>query len=302
MFNREIITALFKPAKSDPTLPFNLDDDNTTRLWIMSGLFLMAVFAVLLAAHVFDTRTLDGAPVWVKPIKFSMALGLHFLTLAILVQQINRKYRVGITLTSFGYAAVASMLLEIIYISIQAGRGRQSHFNAETALEASMYGVMGLGAFLLVAVSFVLGIMIWRYGMTNGSPETQKSGSGLSTASSLMTGSGLRTGSILGLIFGSILTLLVAGYMSGGSSHLVGQTGVDSSGLPIIGWSRTAGDLRIAHFFATHLMQILPLIGFCCDRMNLPAKKIVIVSTVGLVSLIALSFALAVRGISMFPV
>jgi hypothetical protein len=290
MFETNLTAKPESMAQYYMTLPLKLSEDNITRLWIMSGLFLLAVLAVLIPANYFDTRLLDGAPVWAKPIKFSLSLAIHFFTLAILAQQIGRKYRTGIVLTTFGYAAVASMLLEQIYISVQAGRGRHSHFNIDTVFEMVMFNLMGVGALLLVSVSFILGIMIWKYGSVR------------TTGVTLQSNQGLRLGAILGLTLGSILTLIFAGYMSGGTSHLVGQTTADSQGLPIVGWSRTAGDLRVPHFLATHLLQILPLIGLACDRFKWPGRKIVIGSTLVLVSLSVALFVAAIAGKSVFPI
>ena len=31
--------------------------------------------------------------------------------------------------------------------------------------------------------------------------------------------------------------------------------------VPIVGWVQQGGDLRVAHFFATHALQVLPLAG-----------------------------------------
>jgi hypothetical protein len=39
--------------------------------------------------------------------------------------------------------------------------------------------------------------------------------------------------------------------------HLVGQAG--GATVPLMGWAREAGDLRVAHFFATHAMHFVPV-------------------------------------------
>ena len=265
-----------------PNLAFRLDNDHVTRAWVMSAWFLFGILTVLLSAYYFDARLLNGVPIWAKPIKFCLSLTIHFLTLALLAQQLERERRTSFALTSVGYAAVAAMLFEQVYISLQAARGRQSHFNFETAFEQIMYVFMGVGSLLLVLVSFVLGVMIWKYTAKNNS--------------------GFRLGSILGLIIGSVLTLIFAGYMSTGASHLINATVSDANGIPLVGWSRATGDLRVPHFLATHIMQILPLAGLIFDRLKLPSRTLVIFSAVFLVLLCAALFAQALLGQSVLAI
>lgn len=264
-------------------------EDNMTQLWMMSGFFLLAFFFVLMVANQLDTRTLANSPIWAKPIKFSLSLAMHFFTLAILVRQIPIEQRSKTVLVVFGYLAVASMLLEQIYISLQAARGRPSHFNFETATEASMYSLMGVGAVLLVIISFTVGVMIWKYGKTNSAHNANKE----------LTG--LRWGSILGLIIGSILTLVVAGYMSSGKSHLIGPITHTANPVPLLGWSRTVGDLRISHFVATHMMQILPIIGLIGDGLKIKAKYLVLTSALLLTAICLGLFFMALSGQPIFP-
>jgi hypothetical protein len=40
----------------------------------------------------------------------------------------------------------------------------------------------------------------------------------------------------------------------------------------VLGWSRTGGDLRVAHFFATHAMHFIPAFGWVAGRV-LPARS-----------------------------
>jgi len=259
-----------------------LAQDHISRIFINSAFFLLGITLILISAYAMDYRLLDGAPIWAKPIKFSLSLILHFLTLAILCQQLKPQQRTGKTFTLFGYLAVASMIFEQLYISIQAARGRHSHFNGNTEFEGLMYQLMGLGAFNLVLISFILGIMIWRYGDKNNS--------------------GLRYGSISGLLIGSALTLYYAMLMTLPSvqSHYVGNL-INNSTIPLLGWSREVGDLRLPHFIATHMMQALPLLGLLADKLKLSPRIVLLCATVILVIMSKLALDLALAGQPIFP-
>jgi hypothetical protein len=277
----QLKTILF--GKNQPpflSLPFGLPSDHMTRTLFFSGLFLIGMFAVLLSAYYFDTRLLNGVSVWSKPMKFSLSLSIHFFTLALLAQLIEKKRRAGITLTLVGYTAVASMIFEQLYISVQAGRGVKSHFNFNSDFTAQMYSLMGVAAVFLVLVAFVLGIMI----MKHSSKENP----------------GYRLGAILGLTFGSVLTLILAGYLSNNGSHFVGGNATDANGMAIVGWSKQLGDLRIPHFLATHLIQILPVIGLVADKMKWRARSVVTISTIVLSITTLGLFMLALSGRPLF--
>lgn len=271
------------PAREYPSLPFGLSDDPVTRAWVMSVGFLLAVLVVIMPAYYFDARLFNGVSLWHKPTKFALSLLIHFATLAWLAQQLELRYRKSITLIVVGYSAVAAMLFEQVYITLQAARGRGSHFNYSTDLESALYGVMGLGAILLVLASFVLGIMIWRKGTRDGS--------------------GLRFGSIVGLLLGSVLTLCFGVYMSSQPSHLVqlaGEAVNDAGGLPVVGWSRTVGDLRIPHFVATHMMQVLPLVGLGFDRLKFPAHGALVALAIVMTLICVVLLNLAISGQPLF--
>ena len=49
--------------------------------------------------------------------------------------------------------------------------------------------------------------------------------------------------------------------MSTHSGHAVGAPLAGDTGLPLFGWLRTTGDLRVAHFLGIHAQQALPLFG-----------------------------------------
>lgn len=267
----------------------NLANDKVTRLFISCTLFLLATVVLFLIVNAFDTRLLDGMPVWHKPLRFGLSFTLHFLTLTLLSQLINENYRTKYRFAFFAYTAAISLWVEYSYMAIQAARSRRSHFNFETDFESLMYAIMGIGALCLVAVTFVSGIMIWRYGEKNKS--------------------GLRLGAIVGLILGSILTLITAGYMSSNMLYIEHRLTNIPNVVPYLGWSRTSGDYKPAHFIATHMMQILPFIGWWSDNTKwgqqlsdkLGARTIVWISTAVLTLLTAICFILALKGIPLFP-
>ena len=264
----------------EPNLP-GFDDDVVTRLLLSGCFFLIILTIILLPAYFSDLRLVEGSPVWLKPIKFGVSLGIHFFTLAVLAQLLTRPVRTGPTLTITSYLAIFALMLETIYIIIQAARGRRSHFNFETQWEALMYAAMGIGALLLVLVAIALGIQIWRKAKT--SP-------------------GLKTGAVLGLILGAIGTIILAGYMSSSGSRWVGTPTPGGPAVPVFGWSLEVGDFRPSHFVTMHMMQTLPLLGWICDRVRLPGVLIVWVATLVHLALAGYLFWLALQGKPFWPV
>jgi len=46
---------------------------------------------------------------------------------------------------------------------------------------------------------------------------------------------------------------------------LVSKLSSDLNAIPILGWLRGVGDLRVAHFFSTHVMHFEPMIGILIE-------------------------------------
>lgn len=214
-----------------------------------TAVMLAPLLPTALAAAV-DPRLFNGADPFLKPLHFQLSLAVHFITLAILMPLVSQSWQEARLLRWPLLAAAFSAPMEVIYITLQAARGQASHFNQDTALAGALYGLMGIGSLTLIAASAIIGFAIWR-----SIPRSRSSS--------------FKQGAILGLILGSATTLVVAGYMSSGQSHLVGGPQTDAYGLPFLGWSARSGDLRVPHFFATHMMQALPLAGLAADRLGL---------------------------------
>jgi hypothetical protein len=110
---------------------------------------------------------------------------------------------------------------------------------------------MGLFAVILTSPALVYGIAIWRNRATGLPPA-------------------LHLAIALGLVLTFALTLPVAATMANLPGHFVG-TPVTGAHVPAMGWTREVGDLRAAHFFATHPMHFLPLAGLAAAAL-LPAR------------------------------
>jgi len=265
----------------DATVSASVNDAERT-LWA-GALMMVALTLPTLAAHALDPRTLIGVSVWDKPLKFELSIAIHLATLALIVRAMTPQARASGFMRRAALVSSGAAIIEIGYILYQAGRGRASHFNFDTTFEIVMYGVMGVGAVSMVIASLLIGL---------------KSRKALAPE----TGGGVRWGIVLGLTLGSVFTLIIAGLMSSSvvtePGHWVAGERTDASGLLFFGWSTTGGDLRVPHFFATHLMQALPLLGLIADRtLRQLAVPIVLAGAAFGVVVVVATFAQALMGL-----
>jgi hypothetical protein len=254
--------------------------------WLKRSAYITAGLLVLcVVAYFFDRRTVNDINVWIKPNKFNTSLLMQLFTVLWLWQLVEPTKRA----TKFAVRLMATLaisgLIEIFYIAFQSARGRASHFNNQTAWEAFMYsGVMGTAAVVLVVTTSIAGYWIWKHAST----EARKH-------------QGLYWGAVLGLFLGGVATLITASALASGQiagpGHWVGGIRSDIGGLPILGWSTTGGDLRVPHFFATHLMQGLPIAGLLADKLFTSQARLFVwlVSGAGL-GVVVLTFLQAVSG------
>ncbi len=211
------------------------------RFLTAGGLFFLLCLIPTASAWLLDTRLFNGISVWVKPMKFQLSLAVHMFTLALLLRFLAPERRDSRLVAGLAAAILAAGLFEVAYITFQAARAQGSHYNLSTPLTAALYQAMAVGAVILVAGTAWIGLLILR---APQGPQVLAQGAGL--------------GLLMGGLWGGI-----TGFALGGEpGHWVGGTASDAGGLPILGWSRDGGDLRVAHFFGLHLMQALPLLAF----------------------------------------
>jgi hypothetical protein len=239
----------------------------------------IALWPAIFLASFLDTRTISDVNVWVKPLKFIYSFGLHFVTILLVLPLIQKKYLESKTLIYVTIVASYSLFLEIIYIAIQALRGRASHFNDLTQIEITMYGLMGVGAVLGIIGSFYIGYYVLKYARESIS-------------------FGMKFGAGAGLMLGSVLTFIVAGYLSSNGSHFIDKSYENINLLPFLGWSTVYGDLRVSHFFALHTMQFLIFAGYITTLINKKYEKFVVYfATLLMIFLVAFTFWQAMNNI-----
>jgi hypothetical protein len=232
--------------------------------------FLTLATAPLLAAMALDDRLFQGESVWIKPLKFHVALAIYLITLAFFARFMPPTGRLW---RGFVAAVCVAVLGEILWIGGAASAQTASHFNIASPLMNGLYALMGVFAVLLTSASLVMGVAIHR-------------NSALAPT--------LRLSLSLGLIATFVLTVIVAGTMSSNLSHFVGTS---TRTLPIMGWSRDAGDLRVAHFFATHALHAVPLVGLAASRMTLPQGRATVIAATAAYSAFVLAlFVQALAG------
>ncbi|MBL8330978.1 MAG: hypothetical protein JNJ71_19230 [Rubrivivax sp.] len=251
----------------------------------MAAAALAALSLPSLVAWGFDERLILGVSVWAKPLKFQLSFALHWLTIAWLLGLVHPHARASRGLRTWVAAGALAALLEVAYITLQAARGRASHFNFETPLETVLYyALMGGAAQLMMATTLAVGVWLWHHPRNAGQPA-------------------LRLGGVLGLIVGSVVTVIVTAPLAAGvidgPGPWIGGVRSNAAGLPITGWSTTGGDLRVPHFFAAHLIQALPVAGWLADRWA-PARGrslwVWATLVIGL-AVVAASFVQALQGV-----
>jgi hypothetical protein len=205
--------------------------------------FALLMLALMLPAAIglgLDERTLRGVNVWVKPMKFMASVALLALTTAWFAPMLPDAVRRSRGFSWLVWTLILTGGFEVVYITLQAGLGQASHYNVGDAFHATMYTLMGGAAMVLTATQPWLAWLIWRHGDRRAAPA-------------------YRQAVLLGLVLTFVLGASV-GIMLGGGPPATG------AGLPVVGWSRSMGDLRVAHFIGIHAGQMLPLAGFALAR------------------------------------
>jgi len=228
------------------------------RLWQASapltatGCVMLAGFAVALAAMAVDHRTVLGAPTWLKPAKFAISTAIYAFTLAWIFTFLPERRR----LTSrVGWITAVVLVFEVGVIAVQAGRGVTSHFNVGTPIDAALFSTMGLAIVVAWGAAIALTVALFRQRFTDRAFGWALRLGMLLTVVGQATGGLMTNPTSAQLAEARRTRITIAG------AHTVG--GPDGGpGVPITGWSREHGDLRVPHFVGMHAVQILPALAW----------------------------------------
>jgi hypothetical protein len=211
----------------------------------------MALAAVVALVGIFaDPRVLTGVPIWLKPFKFAVSLGLYGLTLAWMLSLLPRRSRVAEWAATI---VVAAGVAEMLIIVGQVIRGQTSHYNETTPFNAALWQAMGMSIMVLFIAHFVIGVAVLRRPLADRA-----------AAYAVRLGLGL---SLLGMLAAVPMVLPGQAPDTEGiaGAHSVGVAD-GGPGLPLVGWSTVGGDLRIGHFVGLHALQALPLLALLLGR------------------------------------
>jgi hypothetical protein len=222
------------------------------------GFLMLVTLAAALVGLVVDPRVITGAPAWLKPAKFAISIAVYNFTLLWLLTFVAGHQRL-VRLASVVIAG--ALFVEMVIIALQAARGTTSHFNVSTSLDATLFSTMGM----LIVVVWLMTLLVAGLLLRQRLPDPVLAWS-------------LRLGlviSLLGMAVAFFMTQPTTAQLAEARSsgqqltisgaHTVGEPD-GGPGLPVVGWSTEAGDLRAAHFVGLHGLQVMPLTAWLVGR------------------------------------
>ncbi len=267
--------------------------------WAISPVLTIATVVMLIGAMfttvgiLLDPRQLVGEPVWLKPTKFYASLAIYNATILYFLSFLSERRRFVRVVSAIMAACGA---LEMVGITLQAARGVRSHFNTATPFDQGIFSMMGIVILMVWVTMVVLAVALLREKLADRS-----------------LASALRMGLVIGLVgagLGGFMTApraeqiaaMKAGQKTESGAHTFG--GKDGGpGLPVVGWSTTAGDMRPAHFLGLHGMQVLPFLAILLarHRSSFEFLRLALVRTAG-VAYFGLMGVLAVQALRGLPI
>jgi hypothetical protein len=212
-------------------------------MWLAAAMAALAI--VCIGGMLVDPRELLGVNIWEKPLKFAISTAVYAVTWAWLTSQLRRFRRIA---WWAGTASAVLLAIELAIIVWAAAVGITSHFNVSNTLSTVLWAIMAFSISALWIANFVVSVLLFRNPLGDSARTLA-----------------IRWGAVIALV-GMGLAFLMTGptaeqlddYQGIIGAHTVGVAD-GGPGLPLLGWSTVAGDLRIPHFVGMHALQLIPL-------------------------------------------
>ena len=222
-----------------------------SRLKHTKSLFWLAVICVVVAVAliplwILDSRELLGVSVWEKPIKFYISVAIFSFTYSWLSSFLTRGGRwVRIT----GLVIAVSLAVEIVIILAMASIGETSHFNVSTPTAIAIWSIMATFISIVLFSTIFISLMILFQKQQEFNLKLALALGSINTA----------VGMGLAYLMTWPTANQLANYQGIAGAHAVGVSD-GGPGLPFLGWSTVAGDLRVGHFFGLHSIQVAAIL------------------------------------------
>jgi hypothetical protein len=231
-------------------------------LWLAAAMGALTLFALI--ARFVDPREISGANGWDKPLKFAVSTLIYSVTWSWLIGQLRTARKAASIL---GDVIAVALFVELVIITGASAIGTTSHYNLTSPLSATLWTVMAFSIVVLWMATFVVSIVLFR----------NRLGDRARTLA-------IRLGAliaVLGLGLGFLMTSPTAQQLDDfrgvAGAHTVGIAD-GGPGLPILGWSTVAGDLRIPHFVGMHALQVIPI---ALILIEMAARRVAVLRDVG---------------------
>jgi hypothetical protein len=222
-----------------------------SRLKHTKSLFWLAVICVVVAIAltplwILDSRQLLGVSVWEKPIKFYISVAIFSFTYSWLSSFLTRGGR-WVRLT--GLVIAVSLAVEIVIILAMASIGETSHFNVSTPTAIAIWSIMATFISIVLFSTIFISLMILFQKQQEFNLKLALALGSINTA----------VGMGLAYLMTWPTAAQLANYQGIAGAHAVGVSD-GGPGLPFLGWSTVAGDLRVGHFFGLHSIQVAAIL------------------------------------------
>ena len=241
------------------------------RTLLAIGLIILALVPAGALWAVLDARRVGRERPAIKPTKFALSIAVYLLSASWMLGYARPERMSSVLVQMSTWGLLVGATVELVCITVQAARGRRSHFNTATRIDTAIAGTMAVLAVLFIGMLLPLA---WEIGQRArpGAPATM----------------------IAGIVYGLVLTFILGG-LTGSDMSRVAMRASASGTQPLSPPSqrRSHRQTQLAHFLAIHAMQALPIMAWAA--LTIGGQVAVALLTVGAICYVAATLLLLYR-------